>query len=561
MRSNWVLKLVVCVCFIGVVVGQAGIELPGGKDFLKPSVELFDDVIIFEISRPYQRADLVVSGPRGEVYSVAFAASDTAYFDFIGTDGEALADGSYTWELRTTPVISEDTLELFNEIRESGDDELLAEMRANGEIPFGEMLSGHFTLENGSPAYPDEAEKYQILDQVILDDLIVDGSLCVGFDCVNGESFGFDTIRVKENNVRIKFDDTSTSASFPRNDWQLTANDSSNGGANKFSIDDITGGRTPFTIEAGAQAHALYLDGHKVGFGTSTPVVELHVVDGDTPTLRLEQDGSSGFAPQTWDVAGNETNYFIRDVTNGSKLPLRIRPGAPTSSIDIASDGDVGIGTASPEAPLHVHSTDVSETVLIKAESTQDANTFITVENSGGDAGVFRAMAGSTVVNFQAHDPVRTISRFGETLGGWSEFLQVGGDGLIIGTLSSKPLILGTNSANVLEITPAGAVIHRGSTTVHADYVFYPDYRLPSIEDHAAFMWDNKHLKAVGPASRDEQGKEFFTLGTDRRGIVEELEVAHIYIEQLNDRLKDLELKNEMLLKRLESLERAKDDR
>jgi hypothetical protein len=74
-------------------------------------------------------------------------------------------------------------------------------------------------------------------------------------------------------------------------------------------------------------------------------------------------------------------------------------------------------------------------------------------------------------------------------------------------------------------------------------------------------MWDNKHLKAVGPASRDEQGKEFFTLGTDRRGIVEELEVAHIYIEQLNDRLKDLELKNEMLLKRLESLERAKDDR
>ena len=26
-------------------------------------------------------------------------------------------------------------------------------------------------------------------DQVILDDLIVDGSACIGFDCVNGESF------------------------------------------------------------------------------------------------------------------------------------------------------------------------------------------------------------------------------------------------------------------------------------------------------------------------------------------------------------------------------------
>ncbi len=39
-------------------------------------------------------------------------------------------------------------------------------------------------------------------DQVILDDLIVDGSACIGFDCVNGESFGFDTLRLKENNLR-----------------------------------------------------------------------------------------------------------------------------------------------------------------------------------------------------------------------------------------------------------------------------------------------------------------------------------------------------------------------
>ena len=66
-------------------------------------------------------------------------------------------------------------------------------------------------------------------DQVILDDLIVDGSACIGFDCVNGESFGFDTLRLKENNLRIKFQDTSSSASFPSRDWQITANDSANG--------------------------------------------------------------------------------------------------------------------------------------------------------------------------------------------------------------------------------------------------------------------------------------------------------------------------------------------
>lgn len=196
-------------------------------------------------------------------------------------------------------------------------------------------------------------------DQVILDDLIVDGSICVGTDCVNGESFGFDTLRLKENNLRIKAQDTSSTASFPTQDWQITFNDSSNGGQNKFSIDAIAPSvGTPFTIEASNQNHALYIDdGGRIGFGTSTPVVELHVKDGDTPTLRLEQDGSSGFMPQTWDAAGNETNFFIRDVTNGSTLPFRIRPDAPTSSIDIASSGFVGMGTSSPTEELHIKST------------------------------------------------------------------------------------------------------------------------------------------------------------------------------------------------------------
>ena len=192
-------------------------------------------------------------------------------------------------------------------------------------------------------------------DQVILDDLIVDGSICAGMDCVNGESFGFDTIRLKENNLRIRFVDTSSTSSFPSRDWQITANDSANGGANKFSIDDIDGGRTPFTLEAGAPSHSLYVDdGGRLGLGTSTPFVDLHIKTGNTPTLRLEQDGSSGFTPQTWDVAGNEANFFVRDATNGSTLPFRIRPGAPSSSIDIDPSGRVGIQNSSAEYDLHV---------------------------------------------------------------------------------------------------------------------------------------------------------------------------------------------------------------
>ncbi|MBP7587221.1 MAG: hypothetical protein KBA72_04670, partial [Thermoanaerobaculia bacterium] len=108
-------------------------------------------------------------------------------------------------------------------------------------------------------------------------------------------------------------------------------------------------------VTAGAPTNSVFVGSNgKVGFRTATPVLDLHVNTGDTPALRLEQNGSSGFTPQTWDVAGNEANFFVRDVTGGSRLPLRIRPGAPTSSIDISAAGNVGIGTASPTAALDV---------------------------------------------------------------------------------------------------------------------------------------------------------------------------------------------------------------
>jgi hypothetical protein len=198
-----------------------------------------------------------------------------------------------------------------------------------------------------------------IADQVIPDDLIVQGSTCVGLDCVNNEVFGFDTLILKENNTRLLFLDTSVSAGFPTNDWRLIANDSANGGANFFAIQDATASRQVFQVNAGAAANSIFVSSSsKVGLRTATPALDLHINTGDTPAHRLEQNNSGGFQAQIWDIAGNEANFFIRDLTGGSRLPFRIRPGAPTSSLDIAATGNVGIGTASPATKFHVQASD-----------------------------------------------------------------------------------------------------------------------------------------------------------------------------------------------------------
>jgi Chaperone of endosialidase len=337
---------------------------------------------------------VTISAPDGQVFRKE-SRDGSAEIKLVDDKGERLPDGLYAYELRVIPIISAATRETLSKARAKGNDaEVGRDLRKRGELPNPVVESGSFSILNGSvvlpgsmdestskrvaqvttPARPFRATTFRparetlmsavqrhhpvlnpFFDFVIADDLIVQGSACVGLDCVDGESFGFDTIRVKENNDRIQFDDTSSSAGFASNNWQIRANSSASGGGNFLAFVDqgTTGnsetGTIVFEVDAGAPANSLRVSsGGNIGVGTATPVLDVHVNTTDTPAMRLEQNNTGGFTAQTWDIAGNEANFFVRDVTGGSRLPFRIRPGAPTSSIDIAANGFVGVGTASP---------------------------------------------------------------------------------------------------------------------------------------------------------------------------------------------------------------------
>jgi hypothetical protein len=144
-----------------------------------------------------------------------------------------------------------------------------------------------------------------LADLIYADDAIVQGSLCVGLDCVNGEVFAADVFRLKENNTRIKFEDTSDPLLAPSTDWGVTANDSASGGLSRFSIDDVTDATTPFWIDGGAPSGSLYVtSAGDVGIGTEAPAAKLHVagsvrIDGDlilTGGARAGRIPASAFA-------------------------------------------------------------------------------------------------------------------------------------------------------------------------------------------------------------------------------------------------------------------------
>ncbi|HEY6138993.1 MAG TPA: tail fiber domain-containing protein [Thermoanaerobaculia bacterium] len=322
----------------------------------------------------FERLVLVVSTPNGATFTREFQGP-RAQFRLADLAPRLIADGTYVYELRAVPKLSAEVKQRLAAARAKDDDEAIANIKAEAGIGEPIVQAGAFSVREGSfviggaeapaPGKTPKVTSNAVAgapgkltpapnDVVTADDAIIQGSLCVGLDCVNNESFGFDTIRLKENNTRIKFDDTSTTAGCPNNDWQLTANDAC-GGANKFSIEDITGAKVPFTITAGAPTNSVFVaSSGKVGFGNSSPGLNLHITATDTPAIRQEQTNGGGFTAWTWDIGANEANWFVRDLTSGSRLPFRIRPGAPTSSIDIAADGKVGIGTASPASQTHI---------------------------------------------------------------------------------------------------------------------------------------------------------------------------------------------------------------
>jgi hypothetical protein len=122
------------------------------------------------------------------------------------------------------------------------------------------------------------------------------------------------------------------------------------------------------------------------------------------------------------------------------------------------------------------------------------------------------------------------------------------------GTPANAVTVLKNGNVGIGTATPQGtldvngAIYQRGGV-LHADYVFEEDYILESIEEHADYMWQNKHLKAIPKMAVDEKGKQIVEVGAHQKGIVEELEKAHIYIQQLYQEIQLLKEQNQNLEK------------
>ena len=339
------------------------------------------------------------------------------------------------------------------------------------------------------------------------------------------------------------------------------------------------GGGTNYGVRGrteSAAGYAGYFEGRvyasdNVGIGTETPNYKLEVKAPTNQALKLSTESTNsnvdiqaeptGSGSMRFNVFGG-ANAITFNVNNTEKLRMN-------------SNGDVGIGTNTPTTKLDVtgsintaasYRIDGQNGLSISgqgievdsvsigpgagANNTGSGNTF-----SGHLAGYFNTTGYRNTFSGAWAGRYNTTGSFNTFLGYEAGYKNTTGAGnvfigfeagyfsndsneLYIDNSSTfNPLIYGDFDSNLVEINGTldvkGPIWQRGAV-LHADYVFEPGYKLESIDEHSQFMWQNKHLAAIPKAMTDENGIQIVEIGAHRKGIVEELEKAHIYIDHLH---------------------------
>ncbi|WP_405207543.1 hypothetical protein [Aquimarina sp. LLG6339-5] len=226
----------------------------------------------------------------------------------------------------------------------------------NGSFHYIDNTNTDVTINTGAVTYTGGLWSIENGDATISNDVIIQNSLGVGVDATSGVDFGFNTLLLTENNLRILFDDSDDiSGTLPANDWQIEINESANGGTNHFAIVDVTGATTPFKIMAGAADNSLFVaaDGN-VGLGTNNPTNKLEVI-GAIKADSFVGDGSgiTGIATGTGGItnAGDTTIAADNDADTVGEIAFQTQN---TTRMTVTNSGLVGIGTTTPTVALEV---------------------------------------------------------------------------------------------------------------------------------------------------------------------------------------------------------------
>jgi hypothetical protein len=130
--------------------------------------------------------------------------------------------------------------------------------------------------------------------------------------------------------------------------------------------------------------------------------------------------------------------------------PARIRLPSGTMTAASYTGSSLALGGALLSGTLSTQGTDAN--ALIRSHQTDGAS------STSGAAGSYYTSNGADLA-LLVNGTARTTTRYGITVGGYSEIVVSGGLGLLVGTTNNTPIVIGTNNTTRLTIAAATGLL------------------------------------------------------------------------------------------------------
>ena len=278
--------------------------------------------------------------------------------------------------------------------------------------------------------------------------------------------------------------------------------------------------------ENGAKPYFIYKEG-KIGIGTISPNAKLDVRGNISITGSEEKNDSYisqlkfiNLYTTTSPMAsiGVKTRKSVIAPFDYSNIVFNTSNGYNTLSekMRIADNGNVGIGTNTPESKLH-----------IKGNSSM----YSTIENTVGDSKiVMGAVTNRNIIYSRKLDNAPQVLKL--QVSNENDFVINTNGKIGLGTTitgSHKLAVEGSIGAREIKVEGSG----------WSDFVFEKSYKLPSLENVEKHIKEKGHLKDI-PSAKEVEKNGFF-LGEMDAKLLQKIEELTLYTIQQEKKIKELE--------------------
>lgn len=226
----------------------------------------------------------------------------------------------------------------------------------------------------------------------------------------------------------------------------------------------------------------------------------------------------------------------------------------------VTDTGDkVGIGTTSPNAKLHIKNTNGNATLIVQGKQTSG------LHNS---AQLILSTEWNTANNLTRSQSGRKAIIKATALANWGRDVKLGFFTSNHGStypqermsiMSNGNIGIGTTNPNGWKLAVNGKIRAKEikvETSGWSDFVFYDDYKLPTLKEVENHIKENGHLKDI-PSEKEVEENGIF-LGEMDSKLLQKIEELTLYTIQQQREIDELKQQNKKLLelqKRLEKLE------